>query len=74
MKLVVNRTWLTKIRNKNMLTQSEVAQRATIDRSFYSQIESGIRNPSVETAQKIADVLKFKWTLFFENDCCEKKQ
>jgi transcriptional regulator with XRE-family HTH domain len=33
-----------------------------------SKIELGERRPSVEVAKKIAAVLFFDWTLFFEDD------
>lgn len=59
------RYWLCDFRKQQMLTHQEVADIAEIDRSYYTQIESGQRNPSVETAQKIAKALKFDWTIFF---------
>lgn len=59
------REWLTGIRVQLKMTHQDVADSAEIDRSFYTQIENGDRNPSVETAQKIANALKFDWTIFF---------
>ncbi|WP_245728720.1 helix-turn-helix domain-containing protein [Thalassobacillus cyri] len=41
------------------LTQEEVAKRALIDRTCYSQIETGKRNPSIHIAINIAGVLDF---------------
>ena len=35
---------------------------------FYGYIESGERNPSIETAKRIAKVLGFNWTMFFEDE------
>lgn len=62
------RKWLKEIRlNKNM-TQSDVADMSGIDVTMYNKIELGNRDPSVETAQAIANVLGFPWTRFFESD------
>ena len=69
-----NREWLTDIRKTMGLNHREVAKKAGIDRSFYTQIESGIRNPSVKTAKKIASALGFEWTIFFDNDHGDKQQ
>lgn len=68
------RDWLTGLRVQQKLTHQEVADIAEIDRSFYTQIESGQRNPSVETAQKIAEALKFDWTIFFANKSGTRQQ
>lgn len=48
------------------MTQSEVAKAVGISRAFYTNIENGKRLYSVETAKKIAKVLGFDWTSFFE--------
>ena len=48
-------------------SQSKVAKEIGIAQSTYASIETGYRTPSVETAKKIADVLGFPWTRFFEN-------
>ncbi len=62
------RTWLKDIRAKNKLTQQEVANAANVDVTMISKIELGERRPSVEVAKKIAAVLGFKWTRFFEDE------
>ncbi|WP_420909340.1 helix-turn-helix transcriptional regulator [Aneurinibacillus migulanus] len=62
----MQRTWLKKLRGN--LTKTEVAKATGIKRQYYSMIENGVRNPSVEVAKKIADFLKFEWTLFFEEN------
>ena len=67
-----NREWLVKCRGS--ISQQEVADRSGINRSFYTQIETGKRNPSVLTAKKIAIVLGLDWTIFFKNICGEKHQ
>lgn len=59
------RDWLVTLRAGR--SQSKVAKEIGIAQSTYASIETGYRTPSVETAQKIADVLGFPWTRFFEN-------
>jgi transcriptional regulator with XRE-family HTH domain len=44
----------------------EVGLMANISESMYSLIENGKRRPSVDVAKRIAAVLNFDWTLFFE--------
>lgn len=62
------RKWLIDLREKKGMTQEQVADLANIKRPYYTMIESGKRRPSVEVAQRIASVLKFKWTIFFAQD------
>ena len=59
------RDWLVALRAGR--SQSKVAKEIGIAQSTYASIETGYRTPSVETAKKIADVLEFPWTRFFEN-------
>ena len=40
------------------MSQDEVSYAAGISRSFYAGIERGLRDPSLETAQRICLVLK----------------
>jgi transcriptional regulator with XRE-family HTH domain len=60
------RKWLKELREKRSFTMKTVAERAGISECYYSQIENGSRNCPVETAKKIAVVLGFEWTKFFE--------
>ncbi|PQQ45510.1 helix-turn-helix transcriptional regulator [Bacillus thuringiensis] len=60
------RLWLLEKRKYREKTQDYIAYKARISRSMYAMIESGERNPSVPVAKKIAKVLNFDWTLFFE--------
>ena len=62
------RTWLKDIRAKKGLTQQEVANAANVDVTMISKIELGERRPSVEVAKKIASVLGFPWTRFYEDE------
>ncbi len=61
----MERTWLKQIRINKGLEQKEIAKKIGKSQVCYYYIESGQRNPSVELAQKIADVLEFEWTMFY---------
>lgn len=65
------REWLKKIRLQKALTQQDVADKANIRRAYYTMIEQGNRNPSVNVAKSIANVLDIDWTIFFEHKCNE---
>lgn len=67
------RTWLKELREKHSMTQEMVAEKAAISRSFYTHIEKGEKDPSVKTAKAVANTLGFKWELFFEDKCSDKK-
>ena len=47
------------------MSEKQVADLVGISQPAYHMIECGQKNPSVITAQKIAAVLGFDWTLFF---------
>ena len=55
-------------RKKKLLTQQQLAELVGVDRTLISKIESGAATPSVTTAKKIAAVLGFNWTRFFEDE------
>ena len=61
----MERIWLKQIREAKNMDQKEIAAKTKITQAYYSYIENGDRNPSVESAQKIAEVLNFDWTMFF---------
>ena len=67
------RKWLKDLRDERSLTQEELSKMAGISRSHYTQIEAGNKTPSIKVAQDIAEVLNFKWTLFFEERCSLKE-
>lgn len=67
------RVWLKDKRLKAKLTQEQVAVKAGVARTTYAMYEQGERDPSVGVAVRIGDVLKFKWTLFFENKVRETR-
>lgn len=67
----MKRTWLIRIR-KTHGTQENISKKIGISRSHYAQIESGDRTPSVKVAKRIARVLGFDWTCFFDNPVHEE--
>jgi transcriptional regulator with XRE-family HTH domain len=62
----IPRNWLKVKRLKLGLKQKDVAEAAGIQRAYYTMIESGVRDPSVDVAKKISDVIGFEWPIFFE--------
>lgn len=62
------RIWLKDIRAQQNMTQQEVAKAANVDVTMISKIELGERQPSVKVAKKIASVLGFDWTLFYQDE------
>ena len=60
------RNWLKQIRESSKQTQQEVADKAKISRPYYTRIEKGEYEIPISTAKRIAAVLGFDWTLFFE--------
>lgn len=56
------------------LSQTKVAHDSGIVQGFYSDIEAGRKRPSVETAKRIAEVLGFDWTDFFEDEIPKQKK
>lgn len=49
---------IRKLRNRAGLSQEELAEKAKIDLTSVSEIESGLRNPSLKTIHKISLALK----------------
>lgn len=60
------RRWLKEYRKKENITQQMVAEKSNISQGTYALIERDLRNPSVNTAKKIAKILKFDWTEFYK--------
>lgn len=60
------REWLETARIERRLSKAAVARKAQISAPFYWAIERGKSNPSPATAKKIAAVLGFDWTKFYE--------
>jgi putative transcriptional regulator len=63
------RGWLKKLRHESHnLTQEQLAKMVGISRTMITEIENGNANPSVEVAKKIASVMGFNWTRFYEDE------
>lgn len=62
----MERKWLTEYREKQGLQKYQVAALAGISRSYYSNIESGIRKAPGDVALKISIVLGCPMELFYE--------
>jgi len=60
------RKWLIEIRKGR--SQAQIAEAVGISQQMYSAIELGERRPSVEVAKKIASVMGFDWTRFYEDE------
>ena len=68
------RIWFKQTREEKGFTQEELAAKIGITRQHIGLIENGVVAPSVEVAKKIAAVLGFDWTRFYEDDSDERKQ
>ena len=63
------RQWLVNARMGKNLTQQELADKVGITRQFIGILENELTaTPHPNTAKKIAEVLGFDWTKFFEDD------
>lgn len=62
------RNWLIAIRKEKNLSQADVSRAAGIAQPSYCNIENGERGIAVNTAKKIAAVLGFDWTRFYEKE------
>lgn len=64
------RKWLAEIRASKKKSQQEVADAVGISQSYYAGIETGIRGKplAVPIAKKIAAMLGFDWTRFYEEE------
>lgn len=49
---------LKRIRAKKKMSQGDIARALEVHRAYISGIESGKRNPTLATIQKLADALK----------------
>ncbi|MBK7041764.1 MAG: helix-turn-helix transcriptional regulator [Bacteroidetes bacterium] len=56
------------LRNKEKVSQEELANNAGMARGFISGVETGKRNITVETLGKILDVLKISYNTFFKHE------
>lgn len=61
------RQWLIDARIAKGLSQKVMSEAVGIAQPTYWEYEHGKCSPSPETAKKIAGILEFPWTQFFEN-------
>lgn len=61
------RIWLIDARKQKGESQKDVAGQVGIAQATYCLIESGKRRPSPEVAKRIAAILDFDWTLFYDD-------
>ena len=62
------RIWFKQTREDKGFTQEQLAAKLGITRQHIGLIENGVAAPSVEVAKKIAAVLGFDWTRFYEDE------
>ena len=62
------RIWFKQTREDKGFTQEELAAKIGVTRQHIGLIENGVVAPSVEVAKKLAAVLGFDWTRFYEDD------
>lgn len=61
---------LRKYRLQKKLSQEKLAELANLDRTYISQIERGLKSPSIQTTLAIAHALDIKaHSLIFEVEC-----
>lgn len=58
--------WLKNIRFAKKISGESVAKSCGISQQYYNFIENGKRRPSVSVAKRIASVLGFEWTRFYD--------
>lgn len=56
------------IRKRMNMSQSELATKMEISRSYLSDIENGNKNPSIKTVKKLADSLGLSVTDLFNDN------
>jgi len=61
-------SWIEDLRRAKGYSQQRLAQEAGISQSYYSAIVLGVRGVKPRTAKKIAKVLGFDWTKFYEEE------
>lgn len=61
----MKREWLVDLRNEEGLTQAEMAKKIGISRPYYTQIETGVKSPTGQTALRIATILDIDMRNFF---------
>lgn len=61
------RFWLFELRKCSGMTQAQIANATGISKPSYCRIETGKSTPRPATAKRIASVLGFDWTRFYQD-------
>lgn len=64
--------FLRKKRKEKGLTQTELAHRVHVAQSMISNIENGVRSPSVALARRLGAALEVEWTEIFDDGIPEE--
>jgi transcriptional regulator with XRE-family HTH domain len=64
---------LRKYRQKNHLTQSELAKLTNYSPSYIGDIETSRTTPSVKTLEILSEALNIHITMFFKDECCRQR-
>lgn len=59
---------IKELRDAKNLSQQDLANAADMERSFITHIETGKRNISVDTLQKVLEALEISFTDFFNSN------
>ncbi len=70
----MKRVWLINYRKNKKMSQEELACKCDVKQMTISSIENGTRRPSPELAKKIAIVLDFDWTKFYEENTVNQEE
>lgn len=62
------REWLMQFRKEKGLSIKAIAKLSGVTQQCWSNYEIGKRTPRPNKAQKIAKLLGFKWTKFYEDE------
>lgn len=58
---------IKEIRKEKGISQEKLALKAELDRTYIAGVESGKRNLSIKSLEKILNALEISFNLFFEN-------
>lgn len=62
----MQRKWLYKLRVRKKITYKNLADAVGITPQHLYYLETGERTPSTKLAKKIAKILGFEWTKFYD--------
>ena len=62
------RAWLVEARQKAKLSQKAICSKIGISQPTYWEYEHDVSTPTPQNAMKIASVLGFPWTRFYEDN------